>query len=247
MPNWILDMDGVLVDSEKFMALAAKAALEDYATELKAKTVLANTVEIDIAAFEEFTGTGEIRYISGVAEKYGIPVVMKQVTGIQHFRNIYDLKERAYSHYEKLVQGEQITLPGVPAFMHKVQANGDKVAIATGADKRKMLINLKIMGFNIDSLDAYVTGDDSEVTEGKPHPQIFQLAAQRLESTVANCIVAEDSPNGIRAARRGKFRCVGITTTYTQADLQSILGKETPNWYAPNLANLPTEIRLGPN
>jgi len=243
MTDWILDMDGVLVDSEEFMALAAKAALEEYAASLVAGDNATDTTVIDVAAFQAFSGMGEIKYISGVAGKYGIPIVMERGAATAPIRDIFDLKELAYDYYDRLVEGEHITLPGVPDFMYRVQETGGKIAIATGADRRKMVTNVRIMGYDIDSLDACVTGDDPEVTKGKPDPQIFLLAAARMRSTVENCIVAEDSVNGIRAAIRGGFRCVGITTAYSQAELQSQLGKEAPQWYAPNLASLPKNLQ----
>jgi len=59
---------------------------------------------------------------------------------------------------------------------------------------------------------------------GKPQPDIFLYAAERLKSPTKNCLVIEDAPLGVEAAKRAGMRCVALTTTYgrdklTQADL----------------------------
>jgi HAD superfamily hydrolase (TIGR01509 family) len=53
----------------------------------------------------------------------------------------------------------------------------------------------------------------------KPHPDLFLHAARELGSTAAQCLVFEDAPHGIEAARRAQMLCVGLTTTYTEDQL----------------------------
>jgi beta-phosphoglucomutase len=57
--------------------------------------------------------------------------------------------------------------------------------------------------------EALVAGED--VTAGKPDPQVFLAAAQRLQTEPSRCIVVEDSPLGIEAARRAGMRSIGVT------------------------------------
>ncbi len=54
----------------------------------------------------------------------------------------------------------------------------------------------------------------------KPNPDIFLYAAQRLKSKPENCLVIEDAPYGIRAAKRAGMQCLAITTTYPEEKLQ---------------------------
>jgi beta-phosphoglucomutase-like phosphatase (HAD superfamily) len=54
---------------------------------------------------------------------------------------------------------------------------------------------------------------------GKPAPDLFLLAARRLGSSVDRCLVIEDAPLGVEAARRAGMKCVALTTTYTQEKL----------------------------
>ena len=56
-----------------------------------------------------------------------------------------------------------------------------------------------------------VTGAD--VTRGKPDPQVFQLAAEKLGVPPRNCVVIEDAPAGIEAAKRAGMKCIGLAST----------------------------------
>ena len=56
--------------------------------------------------------------------------------------------------------------------------------------------------------------------KGKPQPDIFLHAAERLQSLVEECLVIEDAPLGIEAARRAGMRCIALTTTYERTRLQ---------------------------
>ena len=63
----------------------------------------------------------------------------------------------------------------------------------------------------------YVTG--SEVKNKKPHPELFLLAAERMGIRPANCVVIEDAPNGIQAAKAAGAKCIAVTNTTSAADL----------------------------
>jgi sugar-phosphatase len=63
----------------------------------------------------------------------------------------------------------------------------------------------------IAAFDAVVTADD--ITHGKPHPEIYLTAAAKLVVAPERCLVFEDAPAGIAAARAAGMTCVGITTT----------------------------------
>lgn len=65
--------------------------------------------------------------------------------------------------------------------------------------------------------DALVTADD--VSHGKPGPEAYLLAAARLGVDPAECVVVEDAPAGIEAARRAGMRPIGVATTHNPADL----------------------------
>ena len=62
-----------------------------------------------------------------------------------------------------------------------------------------------------------ISGKD--VTEGKPSPQGFLLAAKKLGITPQNCVVIEDAVAGVRAAKRGGMYCIAVTNTCPREDL----------------------------
>jgi HAD superfamily hydrolase (TIGR01509 family) len=208
----IFDMDGVLCDSEPFIAAAAiqmfrqsyglRATREDFAP---------------------FVGAGEDRFIGGVAEKYGVKLTMPRD------------KQRTYAIYLELIKGKLQPLPGAVTFIHDCRARGLKIAVATSADRVKLVGNLAQIGVPAETFDAVVTGDDVE--RKKPDPQIFQLAASRLKLDPRRCLVIEDAPNGLRAGKSAGSRCLGIMTTF---DRETLLHAGA-DFLAPDLAQVPPE------
>jgi len=203
----IFDMDGVLCDSEALMAEAAGLMFrERYG-------VPATPVD-----FRPFIGTGEARFLGGVAEHYGVK--------LQPDRD----KARAYEIYLELIPGRLQLLPGVPEFIAAARARGLKLALATSADRVKLLGNLAAIHLPESSFDAVITG--SEVQRKKPHPDIFLLAAERLGVPPVDCLVVEDAPSGLKAGRAAGCRCLGITSSFV-AETLSVAGAD---WVEPDLA-----------
>ena len=69
-----------------------------------------------------------------------------------------------------------------------------------------------------DCFQAIVWG--REVAEGKPSPQIFSLAAKKLEADPKNCVVIEDSVAGVAAAKRAGMKCVAVTNSHPRDSLK---------------------------
>ena len=64
--------------------------------------------------------------------------------------------------------------------------------------------------------------DDSDISRGKPHPEIFQKAADALHIKPERCMVIEDSLSGIEAAKRAQCKVIGITSTHKPDELKSV-------------------------
>ena len=60
---------------------------------------------------------------------------------------------------------------------------------------------------------------DEDVTKGKPDPQVFKLAAQKLAVEPENCIVIEDAVAGVTAAKKAGIRCLSVTNTHPAVSL----------------------------
>ena len=205
----LFDMDGVLVDSEEFICRAAMAMFRNRGLIVKAED------------FIPFVGKGENAYIGGVAEKYSFPV------------DIEDVKSETYYIYSEMVDGRLQPLPGVYDFINKAKDKGLKLAVATSADMVKMKVNLKNIGLNENTFNATLNG--LEVERKKPFPDIFQLAAQKLNLKPEECLVVEDAVSGVESAKAAGCKCLALQTSFTKEDLHKA------DWHSNTLADAPEE------
>ncbi|HNB57914.1 MAG TPA: HAD family phosphatase [bacterium] len=94
-----------------------------------------------------------------------------------------------------------------------------KTCIATSMDQE--LLELVDQHLNLSALfENRIYTLDKVGFRSKPNPDIFLYAAQQLESSPENCVVIEDAPHGIDAAKRAGMRCIAISTTYDPGKLQ---------------------------
>lgn len=98
-------------------------------------------------------------------------------------------------------------LPGAEDWLPRLQSQGWRQAIATMAPRLNVEKMVKITGIDR-YLDASAAAED--VARGKPDPDIFLTAAARLGVPPSRCIVVEDAPAGIEAARRAGMRSIGV-------------------------------------
>jgi HAD superfamily hydrolase (TIGR01509 family) len=161
--------------------------------------------------FLPFVGMGENRFLGGVAEKYNI----------RDFETERD-KKRTYAIYVEIIKGKLAAMPGAADFVRGCRRLGFKTALATSTDYIKMIANLEAIGFapgSPDAFDALVNGLD--VQRRKPFPDIFLLAAERLDVDPADCWVVEDSIGGIAAAKAAGMRCLALLTTFPEKEIRS--------------------------
>ncbi len=128
---------------------------------------------------------------------------------------IADEKER---EYRRLAREHGLTpLPGAAEWLARLHADDWRQAIASSApleNVETMLSALALWPY----FDAVVSAED--VTKGKPDPQVFLKAAEKLGAPRTRCIVIEDAAAGIEAARRAGMRSIGVSRTATlDADL----------------------------
>lgn len=208
----IFDMDGVLVDSEPFICRAAIMMFAE------------KNVKVHPDDFLPFVGAGENRYISGVAEKYNVPV------------DIEKDKARTYDIYCDIIRGNIEPLAGTREFIARCRKAGMKLAVASSADLVKVTANLTETGLINGVFDAIVNGLD--VTNKKPAPDIFLLAAERLNTPPSESLVVEDAVNGVIAAKAAGMRCLGLTTSFSAEKLS----EAGADWTAPDLAHAGPDV-----
>jgi len=192
----LFDMDGVLVDSEAFIAEAAIAMFaERYG------------VRASREDFLPFVGMGEDRYLSGVAAKYGLSLDLEVD------------KARTYDFYFEFVQGRLESLPGAVDFVRECRRRGLKTAVATSADRRKLEVNLRELGLCDADFDASVDG--LEVVRKKPFPDLYIEAARRIAVDPAFCLVVEDALTGVRAAKAAGCACLALAGSFPESELRA--------------------------
>ena len=107
-------------------------------------------------------------------------------------------------------QFEPALVPGIVPLMHDLRGRGHRLALVTGSAAvvvEQVLAPLAVL----DLFEVVVTGD--QVSRGKPDPESYQLAARRLGLEPGECLVVENAPLGIRAARAAGMGCVALETS----------------------------------
>ena len=103
-------------------------------------------------------------------------------------------------------------LPGVEHWLWRLTSESWRQAVASSATRNVVEIVLDLLNIRI-CFDAVVSCEDIEYS--KPNPQIFLLAADKLDVAPARCIVVEDAPAGIEAARAANMHSIGVLTTHS--------------------------------
>jgi len=196
MIGLIFDVDGVVGDTEAINAEASVAMFSEL-----------YRVTVQPPDFLPFIGMGAQRYVGGVAQKYNVEIDVAAATEKRQENFFAILKQKGLPPY-----------PGVLALMQSAREADDvRLAIATSGAKEKAMAVLAATGVNLSWFDAIVTG--SEVTRKKPDPELYEIAIARLKLAPADCIVIEDAPAGIAAARAAGAKVVAVTNTVSATEL----------------------------
>lgn len=126
------------------------------------------------------------------------------------------LDERKEALYRDIIRAEFPAMDGAVELIDALSADGFLLAVGSSGPTENIALSLERLG-RADRFAAVVTGAD--VTRGKPDPQVFQLAAERLGVPPASCCVVEDAPHGVEAARRAGMNCIALTGTATREQL----------------------------
>ena len=124
------------------------------------------------------------------------------------------LDERKERAYRRIIERSFPAMPGAGELVSALQAAGWKLAVASSGPPENVDFVLERLGVE-GRFDAVVTGRD--VQRGKPDPQVFVTAAERLGVPPERCVVVEDAPLGVAAAHAGGMRAVALLSTGREA------------------------------
>ena len=177
--------------------------------------VIADTASYHFKAWQEvFHGRG-VNYTEGdFRRNFGKrnDSIIRDILGEETPQSEVDTITREKEETFRKVIGQDIKpFPGAVELLKSLREHGFRLALASSAP----IENIRIIteGLGIDNyFHSIVTGRD--VAEGKPSPQGFLLAAQKLGVEPKDCIVIEDAIAGVTACNRAGMRCIAVTNTH---------------------------------
>jgi beta-phosphoglucomutase len=122
-------------------------------------------------------------------------------------QQIAELGARKEDYYKAAAHAGVQLLPGVRGLLVGLQAAGFKQAIGSSAPRGNIDLVMELTK-TAPFFQAISSAEDT--SRGKPDPQVFQVAAERLQTPAEHCVVFEDAVAGVEAARAGGMRCVAV-------------------------------------
>ena len=205
----IFDFDGVVSDSEMLHYKALNDIFVKYGVNVPKKV-----------HWQKYLGYNDIDNIKAVSDDYDMGLADEQVV---------EIARQKTEVFDELVKTETTIIDGVAEFIGMLTENGIPLAICSGAiasDIQLMLDGCKFAN----TFRAIVTADD--VGKGKPDPEGFLLALEKLNETIdgdqilpQECVVIEDSGWGLAAAKTAGMHTVAVTNTYPAEKLANLADK----------------------
>jgi HAD superfamily hydrolase (TIGR01509 family) len=183
----IFDMDGVIVDTEPVHSYA----YFQHFSELK--------IDVSKEMFTSFMGNSTRNTFQKLKDMFPIEGEVEELIQRKRtlFNDAFDSKEDLY------------LIEGVEKLIQDLHANGMQLILASSA--AKVTIERVFNRFGLHQYFTHiVSGED--FPNSKPHPEIFEYAASLSNAPKENCIVIEDSNNGVRAAKGAGLFCVGYNS-----------------------------------
>ena len=180
----VFDCDGVLVDSERLMQVEFSAMLHEIGLPMSAEETA-----------RTFLGRSMPNCLQIIEARLGHPAPDGFLDALQ---------VRAFASFARALE----PVPGAPALLDTLDAAGIPYCVASSGSHEKMRTTLGRTGL-LARLEGRLTSS-LEAARGKPFPDVFLLAASRMGVAAAACVVIEDSPLGIEAARSAGMRAIGL-------------------------------------
>jgi HAD superfamily hydrolase (TIGR01509 family) len=178
----IFDMDGVIIDSEPIYFRIISEMLRE--------------MEIEITRDELSKFVGRSDLWETFKEKYELDYNVDDISDEEQKRFLSYLK----NHFE------DGPIDGVADLIKELENKGYSLVLASSSKMENINSVLTKLGL-IDHFSLRISGADLETS--KPHPEIFLEAAKMAQTTQEECLVIEDSENGVKAAKAAGMKCIG--------------------------------------
>ena len=182
--------------------------------------VLADTGEIHFESWVKMAREINVEFTKEFFnETFGqqSPTITKKLVGDKFDeKKIIELANRKEQYYRDLVKDKLKPLPGVLDLLTELKKYNFKLAVGSSGPPENVDLLLKTLKIK-DLFDVIITAAD--VDKSKPHPDVFLKVSEKLNISPDKCIVIEDAPVGIEAARRAGMRSIALTTTHDYKEL----------------------------
>ena len=189
----IFDMDGTMVDSLPYHHEAWKIFFNE------------NKVENFSEKLKDYKGGGTLDLMKAV---YGDRYSLKQL------KRMSDEKEIIF---RRIYKGKIKPIKGFMKFLNHVKSRNILVGLASNAIRKNVSLIIKELEI-YDDFDSIICGD--EVDNGKPNPEMFNKTIDRFKINKNECLIFEDSLEGIKAAKNSGINVIGITSSSSHKTLQ---------------------------
>ncbi len=186
----IFDMDGVISDTQSICSSAGSVLLSGYGIAIPPEEIT-----------KRYAGVSSREFFLDAFQRNGIDMPDMNVLLSEWRRTV-----------NNETQGHVRAIPGTVEFMKRLKSRSIPIAVASGSHPSFIDSVLTELGVK-QEFNAICSSH--EVENGKPHPDVFLLAAQRLEVDPKYCLVVEDGISGMMAARRAGMRCIALAKAET--------------------------------
>jgi beta-phosphoglucomutase family hydrolase len=230
---WVTKLTKRLIETKGVLTLKDNTVIVDgnflfYVLRQSKKTILwdmdgviSNSYSFHFAAWQEvFTKRGikftkeDFTKLFGTRNDFIISSIMGREFHEGAVKIMVQEKEEAF---RRKATGGIKPFPGAVKLLNALKKGNFKLGLVSSAPKEN--IDLVLNELNLAGIfNCIVFGQ--EVSESKPNPQIYLLAAKKLEVTPNDCVVIEDSPLGVKAAKTAGMKCLAITNTHPRQKLE---------------------------
>jgi HAD superfamily hydrolase (TIGR01509 family) len=187
----LFDLDGVIVDSRPYHLAAWELLAEEAG------------LRAEPGYFQRTFGLRNDAILGGLAADAASETLRR-------------MAERKEALFRERARGNVAPLPGARELIESLRAERVPLAVVTSTPRANLEMIIESLRLS-ESFDALVAEEDA--SRGKPDPEGFLVAAERVGVAPAGCTVLEDAPAGIEAAKRAGMMAIGVTTTRPAADL----------------------------
>lgn len=235
MQALIFDLDGTLVQSEKLKA-------HSYAVAAQRLAGLDEPDERAIDAYKEIVGSARDVASKHIVDRLGLESLLRPMMGEGLDTPEAVLTKLRVDFYNDMVADPQLirdnVWPHTTELLRAAKTGACFTAVATMSQREEAEHVLRSLDL-LEHLDLILSRED--VSNAKPDPEIYLLAAQRLGVSASECLVLEDSVMGVRAGVAAGMNVIAVATPFTECSLF----KELPvaeEWVARNSDELPKTV-----